>query len=178
MNSRTKFLFLLSIAVCAYIAWSFVSIFIHNNKKTEFFTLFKKAPFIGKQYEALVVTCIDMTKEQRDATQRYLISKGYDDNYIPYTISSDYNKKALYKTIDESIRNYNIQEVVLIGHMSCISMRKTLELEKISEPKETRWVSKNLKMMKKELDQKYKKQLTITSHLLNIHNVMEDVVNI
>ena len=177
--SRNKFIFLLSTVVCAYIAWSFVSIFIHNNnKKTEFFTLFKKAPFIGKQYEALVVTCIDMTKEQRNATQLYLNSKGYDDNHIMFTISSDYNKKALYKTIDESIRNYNIQEVMLIGHMSCISMRKQLELEKISEPKETRWVSKNLKMMKKELYQKYKKKLTITIHLLNIHNVMEDVMNI
>lgn len=175
MNNRNKFIFLLSITVCAYIAWSFVSIFIHNNKKTEFFTLFKKAPFVGKQYEALVVTCIDMTKEQREATQKYLISKGYDDNHIMYSISADYDKKTLHKTIDESIRNYNIQEVVLIGHMSCISMRKSLELDKISEPKETRWVSKNLKMMKKELDRKYRKSLTITTRLLNLRNVMEDI---
>jgi carbonic anhydrase len=175
MNNRNKFIFLLSIAICAYIAWSFVSIFIHNNKKTEFFTLFKKAPFVGKQYEALVVTCIDMTKEQREATHKYLISKGYDDNYIMYSISADYDKKALHKTIEESIRNYNIQEVILIGHMSCIAMRKSLELDKISEPKETRWISKNLKMMKKELERKYRKSLTITTRLLNLRNVMEDI---
>jgi hypothetical protein len=175
MNSRNKFIFLVSIAVCAYIAWSFVSIFINTTKKTEFFTLFKKKPFIGKQYETLVVTCIDITKEQREAIQRYLISKGYDDNYIMYSISTDYNKKALYKTIDESIRNYNIQEVMLIGHMSCISIRKQLTLEKISEPNETRLASKNLKMIKRELDQKYRKKLTITTYLLNLRNVMENI---
>jgi len=173
-----KFIFLISIAVCAYIAWSLISIFASGNKKTEFFTLFKKTPFVGKQYEALVVSCIDMTKEQRESIHKYLISKGYDDNYIPYTISVDYDKKSLYKMIDNSIRNYNIQEVILVGHMGCISMRKSLELDKISEPKETRWASKNLKMMKKDLDQKYKKRLTITTKLINLQNVMGDIITI
>jgi len=178
MNNRNKFIFIISVAVCAYIAWSFVSIFNSNNKKTEFFTIFKKAPFIGKQYEALVVSCIDMTKEQRDVIHKYLVSKGYDDNYIPYTIPSEYDKKALYKTIDNSMRNYNIQEVIIVGHMACISMRKQLELDKISEPKETRWISKKLKMMKKDLDQKYRKRLVITTKLINLQNAMGDIMQL
>ena len=34
MYNRNKFIFIISVAVCAYIAWSFVDIFISNNKKS------------------------------------------------------------------------------------------------------------------------------------------------
>jgi hypothetical protein len=57
-------------------------------------------------------------------------------------------------------------------------MRKELELDKISEPKETRWISKKLKMMKKDLDQKYRKRLTITTKLINLQNVMGDIIQL
>jgi carbonic anhydrase len=176
MNNRNKFIFIISVAVCAYIAWSFVSIFNSNNKKNEFFTIFKKTPFVGKQYEALVVSCIDMTKEQRDAMNMYLTKKGYDDLHLKYTIlSMDYDEKALYNIINKSIRNYNIQEIIIIGHMSCISMRKHLGLEKISEPKETRWVSRNLKNIRYKLTRRYRRRIVVSIKMLNMTNEMVDI---
>ena len=72
----------------------------------------------------------------------------------------------------------NRRKIKLFREMIDPELIKDLELDKISEPKETRWISKKLKMMKKDLDQKYRKRLTITTKLINLQNVMGDIIQL